>query len=116
MTLNEVYDRYKKPMMIVENGLGAIDILENHTVKDLYRIKYLSDHLSEMRKAVESDGVNLFGCMVWADCDIISASSGEMKKWYGFIYVDDKNNFRRIKKGSFYWYKSIISSNVKNIT
>lgn len=117
ITLNEVYDRYQKPMIIVENGLGAIDTLENNTVKDFYRIKYLSEHLSSIISAVEEDGVDLFGYMAWSACDIISASSGEMEKRYGFIYVDsdDKKSYKRIKKSSFYWYKEVIASNGTNI-
>lgn len=111
ITLNEVYDRYQKPMIIVENGLGAIDTLENNTVNDSYRINYLSNHISAILKGIEEDGVDLFGYMAWAACDIISASSGEMKKRYGFIYVDTFRNFKRVKKDSFYWYQKVIKSN-----
>ncbi|MDN3139617.1 6-phospho-beta-glucosidase [Enterococcus faecalis] len=113
ITLNEVYGRYQKPMIVVENGLGATDVLENNKVNDSYRIKYLAEHLSAMIQAIEEDGVDLFGYMAWSACDIISASSGELKKRYGFIFVDlnDKQCFRRIRKESFYWYKKIIASN-----
>ncbi|GGP08589.1 6-phospho-beta-glucosidase [Oceanobacillus neutriphilus] len=114
ITLNEVYDRYQKPMIIVENGLGAIDTInEDGQIKDDYRIQYLSDHIKAIKSAIEEDGVDLFGYTAWAACDIVSASSGEMKKRYGFIYVDadDKESFTRLKKDSFYWYKKVIQSN-----
>jgi 6-phospho-beta-glucosidase len=116
ITLNEVYDRYQKPMIIVENGLGAVDTInDNGKIKDTYRIQYLSDHIKAIKLAIEEDGVDLFGYTAWAACDIISASSGEMKKRYGFIYVEADDNgigtFNRLKKESFYWYKKVIQSN-----
>lgn len=116
ITLNHIYDRYQKPMFIVENGLGAIDTVnEQGNIEDDYRINYLRDHIKAMKDAVEFDGVDLMGYTSWGPIDLISASSGEMKKRYGFIYVDlDENGqgtYRRIKKKSFEWYKQVIASN-----
>lgn len=114
-TLNKIYDRYHIPMMIVENGLGAIDEMdEDHNVHDFYRIEYLRKHIEQMHKAIE-DGVELIGYTMWAPIDIISSSTGEMKKRYGFIYVDEKT-LQRYKKDSFYWYKKVIESNGENLS
>ena len=97
-------------MMIVENGLGAIDeIDEDYCIHDSYRIEYLRKHIEQMHKAIE-DGVQLIGYTMWAPIDIISSSTGEMKKRYGFIYVDEKT-LKRYKKDSFVWYKKVIESN-----
>ena len=113
--LNELYGRYRIPMMIVENGLGAIDTLEpDGSIHDPYRIDYLREHVIQMGEAVR-DGVDLIGYTMWGCIDIISASTGEMLKRYGFIYVnrDDEGNgsMERYKKDSFYWYKKCIASN-----
>lgn len=112
--LNELYARYQKPLMIVENGLGAKDILENGKVHDQYRIDYLKEHIKEMKEAI-NDGVDLMGYTMWGCIDLVSASTGEFAKRYGFIYVDrnDDGNgdFKRYKKDSFYWYKDVIKSN-----
>ncbi|WP_238917187.1 glycoside hydrolase family 1 protein [Clostridium sp. YIM B02555] len=113
--LNNVYDRYQIPIMIVENGLGADDIVnENNQVSDDYRIEYLRRHIEQMQEAIK-DGVNLIGYTPWSCMDLISLSGGEMKKRYGFIYVDKDNDgngtLKRIKKKSFYWYKRIIEQN-----
>lgn len=115
-TLNLFYDRYQIPLMIVENGLGAFDKLEDDgTIHDPYRIEYLKGHIVEMKKAVEIDGVDLMGYTSWGCIDIISAGTGEMKKRYGYIYVDvdddGKGSFDRYKNDSFYWYKKVIASN-----
>ncbi len=115
ITLNNLYDRYQKPLFVVENGLGAVDIPnENSEIIDDYRIDYLSKHINAMKQAVE-DGVELIGYTSWGCIDLISAGTGEMKKRYGFIYVDldDEGNGtrKRIKKKSFEWYKKVISSN-----
>ncbi|MEH7354020.1 6-phospho-beta-glucosidase [Neobacillus drentensis] len=120
ITMNAIYDRYQKPLFIVENGLGAVDTPdENGYVDDDYRIKYLSEHISAMRHAVEYDGVDLLGYTVWGPIDIVSASTGEMNKRYGFIYVDRDNEGRgtlkRTKKKSFEWYKKVISSNGRDL-
>lgn len=116
ITLNHVYDRYQKPMFIVENGLGAVDIPdENGYVEDDYRIAYLREHIRAMKAAVEEDGVELMGYTSWAPIDLISASTGEMKKRYGFIYVDKKEDgsgtLARSKKKSFAWYQRVIETN-----
>lgn len=101
--------------MVVENGLGAEDrVEEDGSIHDTYRIEYLRDHIREMKKAVEIDGVPVMGYTMWGPFDLISASTGEMKKRYGFIYVDldDEGNgtLRRMRKDSFYWYKKVIAS------
>lgn len=113
--LNEVYSRYEIPLMIVENGLGANDErAEDGKFHDSYRIDYLRDHIAAMREAVK-DGVDLMGYTMWGCVDLVSASTGEMKKRYGFIYVDRDNDgngdFHREKKDSFDWYKKVIASN-----
>lgn len=113
--LNNLYDRYQKPLFIVENGLGAVDILtEDKTVNDDYRIEYLNDHLVEVNEAIK-DGVDLIGYTCWGPIDIVSASNGEMKKRYGMIYVDKHDDgsgtLERYKKKSFYWYKKVIQTN-----
>ncbi|MEF7612206.1 glycoside hydrolase family 1 protein [Enterococcus casseliflavus] len=118
-TMHKLYDRYNIPLMIVENGLGAVDeIKEDGSIIDDYRIEYLKSHLSEMVKAI-NEGVDIWGYMVWSPIDIISSSTGEMKKRYGLIYVnrndDQQGNFERYKKKSFYWYKDIIESNGENL-
>ncbi len=118
-TLNSLYDRYQKPLFIVENGLGAKDELVNDTVEDDYRIDYLRDHIKAMRDAVEIDGVDLLGYTSWGPIDVVSASTGEMSKRYGYIYVDrdDQGNgtLNRYKKKSFHWYKKVIASNGENL-
>lgn len=88
IVLNDFYERYKKPLFIVENGLGAKDVLEeNHSVHDEYRISYLRDHIEQMHLAVD-DGVEVMGYTAWGCIDLVSQSKGEMSKRYGFIYVD----------------------------
>ena len=116
ITLNHVYDRYEKPLFIVENGLGAKDeVDENGYVEDDYRIDYLREHIQAMKDAIQVDGVDILGYTTWAPIDLVSAGSGEMEKRYGFIYVDQDNNgngtLKRSKKKSFYWYKKVISTN-----
>ena len=115
ITLNDIYDRYQKPLFIVENGLGAKDVVENGKIHDTYRIDYLREHIQAMKNAVEEDGVDLIGYTSWGCIDLISASTGEMSKRYGYVYVDrdDAGNgsLKRIKKDSFDWYKKVISSN-----
>lgn len=117
-TLNDFYDRYNLPMVIVENGLGAVDTVEDGKVHDPYRIDYLRAHVEAMDKALV-DGVDLIGYTPWGCIDLISAGTGEMKKRYGFIYVDldnEGNGTRdRIRKDSFYWYKKVISSNGEDL-
>ncbi|WP_042196133.1 6-phospho-beta-glucosidase [Paenibacillus camerounensis] len=120
ITMNTLYDRYQKPLFIVENGLGAVDIPDkNNYVEDDYRIKYLSDHIKAMRDGVNYDGIDLLGYTVWGPIDLVSAESGEMKKRYGFIHVDRDNfgqgTLKRTKKKSFEWYKKVISSNGEDL-
>ena len=114
VALNQLYDRYQKPIFIAENGLGAIDHLENGTVNDDYRIDYLREHILQMKEAIK-DGVDLFGYTMWGCIDMISASTSQMSKRYGFIYVDQddmgQGTKKRYKKKSFDWYKKVIQSN-----
>jgi len=115
IALNELYDRYQKPLFIVENGLGAIDTFnEEGKIEDDYRIDYLRRHIEAMGEAI-ADGVDLIGYTPWGCIDLVSASTGEMSKRYGFIYVDfdDEGNgtMDRSKKKSFDWYKQVIATN-----
>ena len=119
--MNEIYDRIQKPIFIVENGMGAIDELdENGIVQDDYRIDYLRDHLQAMADAIIIDGVECLGYTMWGPVDLVSLSTGEMKKRYGFIYVDmdDKGNgsLKRTPKKSYSWMKEIIASNGANLS
>jgi 6-phospho-beta-glucosidase len=119
-TMNAMYDRYQKPLFVVENGLGAIDTPdEAGYVKDDYRIDYLREHIKAMKDAVEIDGVDLLGYTSWGCIDLVSAGTGEMKKRYGFIYVDRDNEgngtLKRTKKKSFDWYKKVIASNGEDL-
>jgi len=120
ITMNTLYDRYQKPLFIVENGLGAVDQAEaDGSINDDYRIEYLKAHIKEMINAVEIDGVDLLGYTPWGCIDLVSASTGEMSKRYGFIYVDKDNagngSLKRSKKKSFYWYQKVIESNGKDL-
>ena len=112
--LNELYDRYQKPLFVVENGMGNVDVLEGDQIHDNYRIDYLRSHIQQMKEAV-ADGVDLMGYTYWGPIDIVSAGTGEMKKRYGFIYVDRDNDGKgtgkRYKKDSYEWYKKVIESN-----
>ncbi|RKD29268.1 glycoside hydrolase family 1 protein [Lacrimispora algidixylanolytica] len=119
-TLNKINDRYGIPIFIVENGLGAVDEPdENGCIHDNYRINYLRQHIIEMEKAILNK-VDLFGYTVWSALDIVSSGTGEMRKRYGFIYVDkdDQGNgtMKRSRKKSFYWYKKVIESNGGDLT
>jgi 6-phospho-beta-glucosidase len=114
--LNLLYDRYQKPLFVVENGLGAKDAVEvDGSINDDYRIDYLRDHIRAMKDAVEKDGIDLMGYTPWGCIDLVSASTGEMSKRYGFIYVDKDDEgsgtLDRSRKKSFFWYKNVISSN-----
>lgn len=114
--LNQLYDKYEIPIFIVENGFGAVDVLkEDLTIEDDNRIEYLANHITEMKKAIEIDGVEVIGYTTWGCIDPISFTTGEMKKRYGFIYVDRENDgsgsLNRYKKKSFDWYKKVIESN-----
>lgn len=114
-TLNEIYSRYRIPLMVVENGLGAYDKLEEDgSIQDDYRIDYLRKHIEAMREAVK-DGVDLMGYTTWGCIDLVSASTGEMAKRYGFIFVDKYDDgtgdLSRRRKKSFDWYKQVIATN-----
>lgn len=117
--LNEIYDRYQIPIMVVENGLGQEDKLEeNKAVHDPYRIEYMRRHIEAMKEAIK-DGVDLLAYTPWGIIDVVAASTGEMKKRYGTIYVDADDNgsgtFNRYRKDSFYWYKKVIASNGEDL-
>lgn len=114
--LNQFYERYELPLFIVENGFGAIDVKEEDgSVHDQYRIDYLKSHIQEMEKAINEDGVELMGYTPWGCIDCVSFTTGEMKKRYGFIYVDRNNDgsgtLERSKKDSYDWYKQVTASN-----
>ena len=119
VTMRDLYDRYQIPLMIVENGLGAVDkVEEDGSINDDYRIDYLREHIKEMKIAVE-EGIELLGYTPWGCIDLVSASTGEMKKRYGFIYVDKDNEgngtLKRSKKKSFDWYKNVIITNGESL-
>lgn len=115
-SLAVLYERYELPLFIVENGFGAFDVLEaDHTCDDSYRIDYLRAHISEMKKAVDLYGVDLIGYTPWGCIDVVSFNTGELRKRYGFIYVDKNDDGsgsqKRYKKKSFAWYQKVIASN-----
>ncbi|WP_439425150.1 glycoside hydrolase family 1 protein [Oenococcus alcoholitolerans] len=119
ITLNEMWDRYRKPLFVVENGLGALDKLESDGhIHDGYRIDYLRQHIEQMKEAVK-DGVDLMGYTMWGPIDLVSFSTSEMSKRYGFIYVDQddegKGSLKRYRKDSFYWYKKVIANNGEDL-
>ena len=117
--LNFLADRYRVPLLDVENGLGAKDelVVEDgvERVHDPYRIDYLRAHIENLRTAVEEDGVDIFGYTTWGPIDLVAASTGQMSKRYGFIYVDmdDEGNgdCHRVRKDSFFWYQKVCRSN-----
>ena len=116
MTMNDIYDRYQLPLFIVENGLGAIDTIEEDgSINDDYRIDYLRNHIQAMKDAIETDGVECLGYTTWGPIDLVSVATGQMNKRYGFIYVDlddnGKGTLERKKKKSFEWYKKVIRTN-----
>lgn len=118
-TLNEIYARYEIPMMVVENGLGAYDTVdETGVINDTYRIEYMRSHIEQMKEAV-ADGVDLIGYTPWGCIDLVSASTGEMAKRYGLIYVDkhddETGTLQRKRKRSFFWYQGVIACNAENI-
>ncbi|WP_404330784.1 6-phospho-beta-glucosidase [Mesobacillus maritimus] len=119
ITANQLHDRYQKPLFIVENGLGAIDVVEEDgSINDDYRIDYLQQHFVEMAEAIK-DGVDIIGYTSWGPIDLVSASTGEMKKRYGYIYVDRDNQgngtLKRTKKKGFDWLKQVIQTNGASI-
>ncbi|MEH7635028.1 6-phospho-beta-glucosidase BglA [Bacillus pumilus] len=119
-TLNRFYDRYQIPLFIVENGFGAIDqVEEDGSIHDPERIQYLASHIEALKKAIEYDGVDLIGYTPWGIIDIVSFTTGEMKKRYGMIYVDRDNegngSMKRLKKDSFSWYQNVIATNGEEV-
>ncbi|MCF0105126.1 MAG: glycoside hydrolase family 1 protein [Holdemanella sp.] len=117
-SLNRLYEIYRKPLFIVENGIGVAEELVNDTVEDDYRIAYLRSHIEQMKEAI-LDGVDVLGYTMWSPFDIVSNSTGEMRKRYGFVYVDVNDDgsgtFKRYKKKSFNWYKKVIQSNGEDL-
>lgn len=119
LALNQLYDRYQKPLFVAENGLGALDVPDSDgVVQDDYRIDYLRQHIEQMKEAL-ADGVKLFGYTWWGPIDMISASTSQISKRYGFIHVDqdDEGNGtqQRTRKKSFHWYKRVIASNGEDL-
>lgn len=120
ISLIDLYDRYRKPLFIVENGLGARDqIEEDGSINDDYRIDYLKKHMIQMYHAIKDDGVELMGYTTWAPIDLVSNSTNQMSKRYGFIYVDvddyNRGSYKRIKKKSYDWYKKVIETNGESL-
>ena len=114
--LNELYDRYQKPLFVIENGYGMVDELtDDKKVHDTYRIDYLAKHFEQMLLAINNDGIPVIGYTMWGPIDLVSLSTGEMKKRYGLIYVDknddDTGDLKRIKKDSYWWFRKVIDSN-----
>ncbi|MGI4546558.1 family 1 glycosylhydrolase, partial [Klebsiella pneumoniae] len=120
LALNQLYDRYQKPLFVAENGLGAVDVPgSDGIIQDDYRIDYLRLHIEQMQEAI-ADGVDLFGYTWWGPIDMVSASTSQMSKRYGFIHVDqdDMGNgtLKRTRKKSFSWYKKVIASNGNDLS
>ena len=117
--LSQLWDRYEVPLMIAENGLGALDKVEDDgSIHDEYRIEYLRQHIEQMKECIK-DGVDIIAYLSWGPIDIVSSSSAEMSKRYGYIYVDlddfGKGTGKRMKKDSFYWYKKVIETNGEDL-
>ena len=117
--LSQYWDRYQVPLMIGENGFGALDTVEaDESIHDPYRIDFLKKHIEQMKEAVK-DGVDLMGYTPWGCIDLVSASTGEYAKRYGMIYVcrydDGTGDFARLKKKSFYWYQKVIATNGEDL-
>ena len=114
ISLIELYDRYQVPLMIVENGMGAVDQVVDGKIHDPYRIDYFKAHFQQMKEAID-EGVDLIAYTSWGPIDLVSAGTSQMSKRYGFIYVDadDEGNgtYNRLKKDSFNWYKEVIETN-----
>jgi 6-phospho-beta-glucosidase len=117
--LNQLWDRYQIPLLVVENGLGAHDTLVREAdgtryVDDDYRIEYLRRHIEQLRESV-CDGVGVFGYLPWTAFDVVALSTGSMSKRYGFVYVDlddeGRGTFDRTPKKSYWWYQRVIASN-----
>ena len=120
LACSTLYERHRKPLWIVENGIGWADVLEEgNVVHDSYRIDYLQQNIKSMRDAINLDGVPLMGYTMWGCIDLVSAGTGELKKRYGFVYVDmddlGNGSLERYKKDSFYWYKKCIASDGEDL-
>ncbi|MEK5040324.1 glycoside hydrolase family 1 protein [Sporosarcina sp. FSL K6-3457] len=120
VSLNKLYDRYEVPLFVVENGLGAYDEVEQDgSINDDYRIDYLREHIAAMGDAINEDGIEIMGYTSWGCIDLVSASTGEMSKRYGYIYVDKHDDgsgtLERKKKKSFFWYKDVIETNGESL-
>ena len=118
--LNYTYRKYGLPIMITENGLGAVDVVEEDgQIHDEYRIEYLKNHILEIKKAIEIDQVDCIGYLMWGPIDLVSATTGQMSKRYGFIHVDlddeGEGTLARSRKDSFEWYKQTIKDNAENL-
>ncbi len=116
VSLIDLYDRYRKPLFIVENGIGVREEPDDEgRIHDDYRIDYLSAHLAEAKKAILEDGVELMGYTSWAPIDLVSNSTNQMSKRYGFVYVDADDHcqgtYDRLRKDSFWWYQKVIATN-----
>ncbi len=114
--LTTLYERYNKPLFVVENGLGAADVLTDRgECDDSYRIDYLRRHIREVGKAIREDGIEVVGYTPWGCIDLVSFTTGEMHKRYGFVHVDRTDagggSFTRRRKKSFYWYRRVIETN-----
>lgn len=113
ISLLELYDRYKKPLFVVENGMGAKDQVVDGKIHDPYRIDYFKAHFEQMWQAID-EGVELMGYTSWGSIDLVSASTSQMSKRYGFVYVDlddeGKGTGARMRKDSFYWYQKVIET------
>lgn len=117
--LSQYWDRYEKPILIAENGIGAIDHVEaDGSIHDDYRVDYYREHIKSLKNAI-MDGADIIGYCAWGPIDIVSSSSAEMSKRYGFIYVDyddhGKGTGKRSKKDSFKWYQKVIASNGEDL-
>lgn len=114
VSLIELYDRYNLPLMIVENGMGAVDKIEDGKIHDTYRMAYFTEHFKQMKEAID-EGVDLIGYTSWGPIDLVSAGTSQMSKRYGFIYVDADDEghgtYDRMRKDSFYWYQKVIETN-----
>lgn len=118
-SLSQYWDRYQIPLMVAENGLGALDTVEEDgSIHDPYRIEYLREHIEQLKNAIE-DGAQVFAYLSWGPIDIVSSSSAEMSKRYGYVYVDQDDlghgSGKRLKKDSFAWYQKVISSNGEDL-
>ena len=120
ITMNELWDRYQKPLFVVENGLGVEDVVEpDGSIHDRERIEYLREHIVQMKRAMDEDGIDVIGYLPWGCIDLVSSGTGEMKKRYGFVYVDmddeGRGTLKRSRKDSFFWYQRVIASNGENL-